>query len=133
MKLEATTPVFLVSDIAATLRWYRENLQFEGRAVPEHPPHTFGIMGKDDVQIFLQQLSGYAHPDLYKNREGGVWNVYVRTQGVREWFDALSTRKAVTIVYRPVHQSYGQVEFAIRDPNGYVIVFAEPTSDEVPR
>src|SRR6185503_1935188 len=59
MKLHTTTPVLLVSDIAATLRWYRANLQFSGRAVPESPPHTFGIMNKDEIEIFLQQLAGY--------------------------------------------------------------------------
>ena len=87
MKLLSTTPVFLVADIAATMRWYQTNLQFDGRAVPESPPHTFGIMSKDDSQIFLQQLEGYEKPDPYENREGGVWNVYVQMEGVREFFE----------------------------------------------
>jgi uncharacterized glyoxalase superfamily protein PhnB len=129
MKLQATTPVFLVSDIASTMQWYRTNLQFEGRAVPEAPPHTFGIMTKDDVEIFLQQLAGYEKPDLYDRRDGGVWHVYVRTQGVREWYEAVSKRAAVTMVYRLRRQPYGQIEFAIRDLNGYVLVFAEPTPE----
>ena len=125
MRLQKTTPVFLVADIAATMRWYQANLQFNGRAVPESPPHTFGIMGKDDVEIFLQQLSGHEKPDLYKKREGGVWHVYVQMEGVREFFDAVSKLGDVTMVERLKRQPYGQIEFAIKDPNGYVLVFAQ--------
>jgi uncharacterized glyoxalase superfamily protein PhnB len=127
MRLQKTTPVLLVADIAATLRWYQANLQFNARAVPESPPHTFGIMGKDDVEIFLQQLDGYEKPDLYKQREGGVWHVYVQMGGVREFFETLSRRKDVTMIERLTRQPYGQIEFAIKDPNGYVLVFAERT------
>ena len=97
MKLHTTTPVLLVSDIAATLRWYRANLQFSGRAVPESPPHTFGIMNKDEIEIFLQQLAGYEKPDLYEQREGGVWDVYVQMQGVRELFETVSKLDDVTM------------------------------------
>jgi uncharacterized glyoxalase superfamily protein PhnB len=118
MKLQSTTPVFLVADIAWTMRWYQANLQFDGRAVPESPPHTFGIMTRDDVKIFLQQLEGYEKPDLYKKREGGVWHVYVQMEGVREFFETVSKIGDVTMVERLRRQPYGQIEFAIKDPDG---------------
>ncbi len=126
MKLEATTPVLLVGDIAATMAWYRVNLQFDGRAVPEQPPHTFGIMTRDSVEIFLQQLDGYRAPDLYDRRDGGVWHVYVRVQGVGELYETAARAPNLTMVYTLQRQWYGQLEFAVRDPNGYVLVFAEP-------
>jgi uncharacterized glyoxalase superfamily protein PhnB len=130
MKLRSTTPVFLVSDIAATLAWYRANLQFEGRAVPERPPHTFGIMARDDVEIFLQQLAGYRKPDLYGDRDGGVWDVYVHVDDVRGLFAEVSGG-GVPIVYPLTRQPYGQDEFAVRDPNGYVLVFAQAVQKEI--
>ena len=125
MKLRTTTPVFLVSDIAATMRWYTEHLQFDGRAVPASPPHTFGIMQRDDIQIFLQQLSGYEKPDVYAQRPGGVWHAYVQMDGVREFYQMVSKRPGVTILKRLTEQPYGQIEFEVKDPNGYVLVFAE--------
>src|SRR5437773_2523276 len=88
--LRTTTPVFLVSDIEATIRWYEKNLQFEGGAFPEKPPHTFGILQKDGIEIMLQQLDGYQKPALYDKRNGGVWDAYVRMQGVREWYAIVS-------------------------------------------
>ena len=73
----------------------------------------------------LQQLAGYEKQDLYKRREGGVWNVYVTTERVGELFEAVSLLSDVTVL-EPLHrQPYGQTEFVIRDPNGYTLVFAE--------
>jgi len=124
--LRKATPVFLVGDIAATMRWYAANLEFETRAIPESPPHDFCIMRRDDVEIFLQQLDGYRKPDPYAEREGGSWSVYLQTQGVGDLFDELSKLTEVTILEPLCHQPYGQTEFVVRDPNGYTLVFAQP-------
>ena len=108
------------------MRWYREALGFEADAVPAAPPHHFCTLWKDDAVIFLQQLTGYRNPDLHGQREGGVWNAYLRTEGVRALYEALTARRDVMVI-QPLHrQPYRQTEFEIRDPNGYVLVFAEP-------
>jgi uncharacterized glyoxalase superfamily protein PhnB len=125
IKFDGATPVFLVSDIASTMRWYATHLGFSVRGVPESPPHDFGFLTKDNVTIFLQQLGGYRKPDLYDKREGGVWSVYVQVQGVRELYAVLSKVPDVTLLEPLCHQPYGQTEFVIRDPNGYALVFAE--------
>ena len=122
---DGATPVLLVSDIASTMRWYSTQLGFGVRGVPESPPHSFAFLTKGNVAIFLQQLDGYGKPDLYDKREGGVWNVYVQVTGVRELYGALSRSSDVTVLEPLCHQPYGQTEFVIRDPNGYVLVFAE--------
>lgn len=125
-RLRTVTPVFLVGDIAATILWYREALGFEADPVPEAPPHHFCALWRDEALIFLQQLTGYRKPDLYAQREGGVWHAYLRTEGVRALYQALTARADVTVI-QPLHrQPYRQTEFEIRDPNGYVLVFAEP-------
>jgi len=123
--LLSATPVFLVDDIAATMPWYERNLGFKSDPVPKSPPHNFCILWKDDVVIFLQQLEGYRRPDLYDDRAGGVWSAYLRTQGIHALYDALRGLADVTVV-QPLHrQPYGETEFEIQDPNGYVLVFAE--------
>ncbi len=124
-KLRSAAPVFLVRDIASTMRWYQTNLGFKADAFPESPPHAFCILSKDDVVIMLQQLAGYEKPDVYEKREGGVWNVYLRTEGVRGLYQALSKAGDVTVL-EPLHrQPYGETEFVVKDPNGYTLVFAE--------
>ncbi len=127
MRLRSSTPVFLVSDVAATLSWYRTALRFEGAAFPEQPPHAFGILRRDEVQIFLQQLTGYVKPDLYAQREGGVWHVYITVTGVEELYGEVAKQPEVKMIYGLCQQPYGQLEFAIEDVNGYVVVFAQQT------
>jgi predicted enzyme related to lactoylglutathione lyase len=125
-KLRSATPVFLVGDIAATMEWYESKLGFDAEAVPERPPYDFCILRKDDVVLFLQQLAGYQKPDHYHEREGGVWGAYLHTDGVRALYDTLKDLPGITVVQPLRRQPYGQTEFEIRDPNGYVLVFAEP-------
>jgi uncharacterized glyoxalase superfamily protein PhnB len=124
-RLRSTAPVFLVGDIGSTMRWYQANLRFEADPFPASPPHAFCILSKDGAEIMLQQLAGYEKPDLYEKRKGGVWDVYLRIEGVRELFHALSKLGDVTVL-EPLHrQPYGETEFVIKDPNGYTLVFAE--------
>lgn len=124
-KLRSAAPVFLVGDIASTMRWYQTNLGFKADPFPESPPHAFCILRKDDVVIMLQQLTGYEKPDVYEKREGGVWNVYLRTEGVRGLYQALSKAGDVTVLELLHRQPYGETEFVVPDPNGHTLVFAE--------
>jgi uncharacterized glyoxalase superfamily protein PhnB len=125
-RFQSASPVFLVGDIAATMRWYETVLGFDADPFPESPPHVFCILRKDGVEIMLQHHHGYRKPALYEKREGGVWNVYLRIQGVRPWYEALSGRDDVKMLEPLCRQPYGQTEFVIEDPNGYVLVLAEP-------
>ena len=125
MKLRSATPVFLVNDIAATMSWYMANLGFEADAVPNPPPHAFCILRRDDVAIFLQQLTGYQRPDHYAERDGGVWSAYIRPEGVHALYEALRSVPDVRVIQPLRRQPYGETEFEIRDPNGYILVFAE--------
>jgi uncharacterized glyoxalase superfamily protein PhnB len=76
----------------------------------------------------LQQLDGYVKPDVYAECGGGVWNVYVNTVDVAALYGALSQRTDVKIIQHLRRQPYGQTEFEVADPNGYVLVFAEPVA-----
>ncbi len=125
LTLRSVAPIFLVGDIAATIPWYVERLGFHAYPFPKSPPYAFCILGKDSVEIMLQQLAGYEKPRLYEQRNGGVWNAYLRIQGVRELFNTLSGMSDVEMIEPLRRQPYGDTEFVVRDPNGYVLVFSE--------
>ena len=125
MKLRGATPVLLVGDIAATMQWYQDVLGFRADPFPPRAPHVFCILAMDDVEIFLQQLDGYQRLDVYARRPGGVWSVYLRTDDVQGWFERLRNHPEVTLVQPLRRQPYGETEFEVRDPNGYVLVFAQ--------
>ena len=54
-----------------------------------------------------------------------MWNVYLRVRGVRALFEGVSSRSDVKILETLCEQEYGETEFVVQDPNGYVLVFAE--------
>jgi hypothetical protein len=69
----------------------------------------------------LQRLPGYEKPDLYARRDGGVWNAYIRLTGVHQFYETVRHRP---FIRRPLQrQPYGDWEFVVTDPNGYVVVF----------
>jgi hypothetical protein len=48
-------------------------------------------------------------------------DAYIRMRSVREFYEVV--RSDVPIHLELVKQSYGDWEFEVRDPNGYILVF----------
>ena len=122
-EFRSAVPCFAVDDIGATIRWYEEQLGFIGDPFPAAEPYVFAILVRDDIEIMLQRVEGYQKPDIYQLRGGGVWDAYIRIEGVRDLYD--SVREEATIVKPLRQQPYGAWEFEVKDPNGYVLVFSE--------
>ena len=116
-------PVFAVADVGATMRWYQQQLGFRSDPFPELEPYVFAILFLDHAEIMLQRIEGFEKPDLYARRDGGVWDAYIRTEGVKELYEAVKDN--VTIIQPLRQQPYGAWEFEVKDPNGYVLVFGE--------
>ena len=122
-ELRTVAACFPVADISATIRWYEEQLGFIGDPFPDREPYVFAILRRDNVEIFLQRVEGYVKPDLYSSRPGGVWDAYIRTEDIGDLYETV--REEATIVQPLRRQPYGNWEFEVKDPNGYVLVFSE--------
>ena len=123
MKLLRAAPTFPVADVTATIRWYESELGFTVFPFPQNPPHVFAIVSRDTVEIMFQLIENYRKPDLYRLRSGGVWDAYIRMEGVRDFYQAIRERVEIRVPLRK--QPYGDWEFELQDPNGYVLVFSE--------
>lgn len=129
LRLLSAAPCFPVADVGVTIRWYEAHLGFAGDPFPEAEPYGFAILLRDDVEIMLQRIDGYHKPDLYDLRDGsGMWDAYIRMKGVKEFYE--SVREHVEIIRPLEKQFYGDWEFEVKDPNGYVLVFSELIEDE---
>jgi uncharacterized glyoxalase superfamily protein PhnB len=122
-KLNRVAPTFPVADINATIRWYETELGFTSYPFPENPPYVFASVCRDDVEIMFQRIEGYQKPDLYQRRSGGVWDAYIRMEGVKEFYEAVKDKVEIRMPLR--RQGYGDWEFEVKDPNGYILVFSE--------
>jgi len=126
VRLNAAVPTFLVADVGATARWYSEILDFTtAGTVPGLEPYVYASLQRDGVELMLLQIDGYEKPDLTPARQEGVWDVYIRMQGVHAFYDAVRTRTSMRSPLKK--QPYADWEFEVQDPNGYILVFSELT------
>ena len=118
----SAVPTFLVPDVAATARWYAKYLGFHtGGHVPEHEPFVYASLNRGGAEIMLLSLADYKKPDLTNLRPAGLWDAYVRTDGVHTLYETVRDQPFIKMPLKK--QRYGDWEFEVRDPNGYVLVF----------
>lgn len=120
-KLMIAAPTFLVHDVETTAEWYGRHLGFAASFFPGQPPYVHASLRRDQVEIMLLRLEGYHKPVV--ERPNGNWDAYIRMQRVREFYELVRQNTPIKMVLKK--QSYGDWEFEIADPNGYVLVFSE--------
>jgi catechol 2,3-dioxygenase-like lactoylglutathione lyase family enzyme len=120
------TPNLLVADVERSIAFYRDVLGFTlVTTVPEQSPFVFAIVQKGGVEVFLN-LAGPATEEYpaFKDRPiGGTLTLFIEVVGVRGLHDDLNGK--VPVVMPLEKKWYGPTEFAITDPDGYIITFAE--------
>ena len=116
-------PYFPVADVAAAGEYYRKVLGFECEYAAGDPPSS-PCTARSGPAIMFRRVDD---PTLIcpNERQGGTWDVFFWVSDVERLYAELSGNGA-TIVYPPMVQPYGMKEFAVRDPNGYVLGFGQP-------
>lgn len=120
------TPNLIVSSVEQSLSFYVDILGFErGMTVPEQSPFVFAAVASGPVEIFFNDRSTIAKesPQFGGKSLGGGNTMFIEVDGVDAFHDQVKDR--VKIVMPILTQWYGMREFAIEDPDGYVITFAE--------
>jgi uncharacterized glyoxalase superfamily protein PhnB len=120
--IRSAVPTFLVADVAATVQWYALHLGFElAGSVPGDAPYAYASIVRGAAEIMLLALAGYHKADLRDRRPSGLWDAYIRMDGVAALYELVREQPFVQMALR--EQPYGDWEFEVRDPNGYVLVF----------
>ena len=117
--LRSAVPTFLVHDVGDTAQWYGEKLGFSASFFPKAGPYVYASLQREGAEIMLLRQEGYRKPEV--TRAGGVWDAYIRTEGVHELYEEV--RKKAPVRSELVKRPYGDTEFEVADPNGYVLVF----------
>jgi lactoylglutathione lyase len=120
------TPNLLVTNVERSLAFYVDTLGFErGMTVPEQSPFVFASVTSGALEIFFNDAPTAVkeYPAFAGKALGATGTLFIEVEGI----DALHERIGphVTITMPIVTQWYGMREFAILDPDGYVITFAE--------
>ena len=120
MPFKRVTPNLMVHNVTLSLRFYEQALGLERRlTVPEREPYVFVSLVAGDVEIFLNQNQSETKPSA-----GGI-SLYVDVENLDQLLERVEEH-GVKIEVALNETFYGTREFAVRDPDGYMIIFAEP-------
>ena len=129
IKFQSITPNLLVRDVAKSTSFYRDVLGFTmGETVPDKEPFVFVWMKRDDVSVFLNDITAAAHdyPEAANLPPGGTATMFFIVSGVDAYYDQVASKAKVIMPIKT--QFYGMREFAVTDPDGHIITFAERVS-----
>jgi uncharacterized glyoxalase superfamily protein PhnB len=120
MSFQKLTPNLLVGDVAASLKFYEQTLGLQRRVtVPDCEPYVFVSLVAGQIEIFLNR------DDAGARHQAGGMSLYIEVQGLDQLLARVQQHGVKIEV--PLNETfYGMREFAILDPDGYMIIFAEP-------
>lgn len=126
------TPNLVVSDLDRSLAFYRDVLGFtvvttvpEPASAPAGEPVAFAWMQRDTVNVFLN-----SETSAKMKTSAGTSMLFITlgagdiASGIDALFAAVKDRAPVEMPL--TDQFYGMREFTITDPDGYVVIFAQP-------
>lgn len=129
MTTEATQPVHFahvtprlpVADLAASLHFYRTTLGFEDEVLWPAEAPAFAIVRREGVRIglFAGERAG--------SDQRGYAELYIEVDDAVRLHRTIQARCAIE--WGPEVYDYGRREFAVLDPDGYMLIFTEPTDD----
>jgi lactoylglutathione lyase len=125
----SVTPNLIVQDIDRATTFYRDVLGFTIKTtVPESAPYVFVWLERDGVPVFLNDPGAVekAMPGLRTRMPGGTATLFFVLSDVDAYHDRISARAKVVMPLKT--QFYGMREFAIEDPDGLILTFAERVS-----
>ena len=120
------TPNLLVANVERSLAFYVDTLGFErGMTVPDASPFVFASVNSGSVEVFFNDAATAVkeYPAFNGKPIGATGTLFIEVEGVDALHDRL--KSTVKIVMPIETKFYGMREFAIEDPDGYVITFAE--------
>ena len=129
-RFQSITPNLLVRDVTKSTEFYRDVLGFTmGQTVPDQAPFVFVWMKRDEVSVFLNDINAAAHdyPDAAKMSPGGTAALFFIVSDVDGYHARVAPHAPIVMPLKT--QFYGMREFAVTDPDGHLITFAERISD----
>jgi catechol 2,3-dioxygenase-like lactoylglutathione lyase family enzyme len=120
------TPNLLVRDIDRSTTFYRGVLGFAVKqTVPDAAPFVFVWLERDGVTVFLNDPKAVAHDvaDAVERAPGGTATMFFVITDVDGYHAHVAPQAKVVMPLKT--QFYGMREFAIEDPDGHLLTFAE--------
>ena len=122
----SVTPNLLVADIDRSTAFYRDILGFTVKqTVPDAAPFVFVWLERDGVPVFLNDPKAIEHdfPGASTRQAGGTATLFFVITGVDALHGQIASKTKMVMPLKT--QFYGMREFAVEDPDGHILTFAE--------
>lgn len=123
-----SAPYFVVRDLAASLDYYCDALGFARPRLWGEPP-TFAMPGRDGFIFMLNEVEDSSHIRPNRTR-GGYWDAYVWVRDAEALYAAFAAGGAEFSYGLTIQHEYNNKEFAVLDPDGYMIAFGQSLEEE---
>ena len=133
MNVKRITPVLLVQEIEPLIPFWVDRLGFAKTVeVPDGNKLGFVLFQKGSVEVMYQTYSSVekdAPPGMSGEARKGPTYLYVEVENLDAVVPAMKDARLVM----PVRTAfYGMKEFAVQDPGGHFITFAQPIAARQP-
>jgi uncharacterized glyoxalase superfamily protein PhnB len=126
MELESLSPNLISESVNASVDYYVKNLGFTLIAsVPESGTFNWAMIQRDNVTLMFQSLTSLQEdlPTLNLKAKGSPGTFFIKMKGIDELYESVKGKLDLIVDMRTTF--YGMKEFAIKDPDGYFMMFAE--------
>ena len=113
MRLQSLTPMLQSADLQRSIDWYKSVLGFRCTSRQD----GWCRLERDGVALMFMQNAHLGDPHATATQ-------YIHVDDLSALWSGIKDR--VTAEWGPEEMPYGSVEFAIRDPDGYLLSFGEP-------
>lgn len=128
-RFTSVTPNLVCRDLATSLAFYRDVLGFTiSMSVPDAPPYVFVGLERDGVPVFLNDVKAASEdfPSMASTPPGGTATLFFIVTDVDALHAVVAPKAPVVMPIKT--QFYGMREFAVADPDGHIITFAQRMS-----
>lgn len=125
-QFESFSPNLIAADVNKTVEYYTKTLGFNLIAsVPETGTYHWAMLMRDGITMMFQSLPSLQEdlPQLKISSTGSLVTFYIKVKGLDSLFESLKGKADIAVDMRTTF--YGAREFAIKDLDGYFLMFAE--------
>ena len=132
--IESLTANIMVESVNRSIEFYCEQLGFEKfMSVPESGTLDWAWIKKGEASLMIQSRKSIVEDMGFFKEEptGGTLSFYMRVKNLEDLFNSLP--KSICVMDMRT-TFYGAKEFGVKDPDGYLLTFAEDvesTDEEV--
>jgi uncharacterized glyoxalase superfamily protein PhnB len=125
----SVTPNLVCRDLAASLAFYRDVLGFTiSMSVPDAPPYVFVGLERDGVPVFLNDVTVVVADFPAMAATPPMFFTVTDVDALHDAVAPKAVAPKATVMMPLKTQFYGMREFAVTDPDGHLITFAERVS-----